>query len=86
MIGAVTPTAGGVLLTGGADGIFLALDQRDGGSFTVQHRRRDRRWRVDLYDRRRQYVAVAAGGYGLSSYGVVGSPAVFVFALPRGAK
>src|ERR1019366_689712 len=30
MIGAVTPTAGGIVLTGGADGNFLALDAGNG--------------------------------------------------------
>jgi alcohol dehydrogenase (cytochrome c) len=84
MVGAVTPTAGGVLLTGGGDGHFLALDERDG--------------RV-LYDfdvgagisggiatymvGERQYVAVASGGFGLLPYGVVGAPSVAVFALSQ---
>jgi hypothetical protein len=30
----------------------------------------------------RQYIAVAAGGFGLADYGVRGAPAVIVFALP----
>ena len=84
MIGAVTTTAGGVLFTGGGDGIFLALDPRDGKELYRFNTGGAIGGGISSYAvGGRQYVAVATGGYGLSSYGVTGSPMVIVFALPQ---
>ncbi len=85
MIGGVTTTAGGVVLTGGGDGMFLALDPRDGKELYRFNTGGGIGGGVSTYTvAGRQYVAVAAGGYGLSPFGVTGSPTVLVFALPQG--
>ena len=85
MIGGITATAGGVVLTGGADGMFLALDPRDGKELYRFNTGGGIGGGVSTYAvAGRQYVAVAAGGYGLSPFGMTGSPAVLVFALPQG--
>jgi outer membrane protein assembly factor BamB len=85
MIGGITATAGGVVLTGGADGMFLALDPRDGKELYRFNTGGGIGGGVSTYTvGGRQYVAVAAGGYGLSPFGMTGSPAVLVFALPQG--
>jgi alcohol dehydrogenase (cytochrome c) len=82
MVGAVTPTAGGVLLTGGGDGHFLALDQRDGQVLYDFNVGAGISGGIATYMvGERQYVAVAAGGFGLLPYGVVGAPSVTVFGL-----
>jgi alcohol dehydrogenase (cytochrome c) len=82
MIGAVTPTAGGVLLTGGADGMFLALDARDGRELYRFNTGGAIGGGISTYMvDGRQYVAVATGGFGLVDFGVRGAPQVVVFAL-----
>jgi alcohol dehydrogenase (cytochrome c) len=81
---AVTPTAGGVLLTGGGDGHFLALDERDGKVLYDFNVGAGINGGVATYMvGERQYVAVASGGFGLIPFGVVGAPSVVVFALAQ---
>jgi PQQ-dependent dehydrogenase (methanol/ethanol family) len=83
MVGAVTPTAGGVVLTGGGDGRFLALDQRDGKVLYSFNLGGGISGGVATYmvgDR--QYIAVASGGAGIMTFGIGGAPTVAVFALP----
>ena len=83
MIGAVTPTAGGIVFTGGADGIFLALDARNGHALYRFNTGAAIGGGIATYAvNGRQYVAVASGGFGLLSFGVQGAPEVIVFALP----
>ncbi len=83
MIGAVTPTAGGVTFTGGADGMFLALDTASGEELYRFHTGGAIGGGIATYlVEGRQYVAVASGGIGLVDYGIHGAPAVVVFALP----
>jgi PQQ-dependent dehydrogenase (methanol/ethanol family) len=82
MVGAVTPTAGGVVLTGGGDGRFLVLDQRDGRVLYSFNTGGSIGGGVATYmvgDK--QYVAVASGGFGLAPYGDSGAPTLVVFAL-----
>jgi len=87
MIGAVTPTAGGVVLTGGGDGMFLALDANDGSELYRFNTGAAIGGGVATYMvGGRQYVAVAAGGFGLADFGVRGAPAVIVFALPEAVR
>lgn len=87
MIGAVTATAGGIVLSGGGDGMFLALDQRDGRELYRFNTGGGIGGGVATYMvGGRQYVAVASGGFGLLPFGVTGAPAVVVFALPVGAN
>ncbi|MCB2079201.1 MAG: PQQ-binding-like beta-propeller repeat protein [Novosphingobium sp.] len=83
MIGAVTPTAGGVVFTGGADGLFLALDAKDGSELYRFHTGGAIGGGIATYTvDGHQYVAVASGGMGLVDFGIKGAPALFVFALP----
>lgn len=87
MIGAVTPTAGGIVLTGGADGMFMAIDARDGRELYRFNTGGAIGGGIVTYMARgRQYIAVAEGGFGLVDFGVHGSPAVIVFALPPDAR
>ena len=87
MIGAVTPTAGGIVLTGGADGVFLALDARDGRELYRFNTGGAIGGGIATYTAQgRQYVAVATGGFGLVDFGIHGAPAVIVFALPPDAR
>lgn len=84
MIGAVTPTAGGIVLTGGADGMFLALDAKNGRELYRFNTGAAIGGGIATYMvDGRQYVAVATGGFGLVDFGVHGAPAVVVFALPE---
>ena len=84
MIGAVTPTAGDIVLTGGADGMFLALDAKDGRELYRFNTGAAIGGGIATYMvDKRQYVAVATGGFGLVDFGVRGAPAVIVFALPE---
>jgi glucose dehydrogenase len=83
MVGAITPTAGGIVLTGGGDGMFLALDPKTGRELYSFDTGAAISGGVATYmvgDR--QYVAVASGGVGLQPFGVIGAPHVIVFALP----
>jgi alcohol dehydrogenase (cytochrome c) len=83
MIGAVTPSAGGVVFTGGGDGMFLALDRRTGRVLYSFNTGGGIGGGVASYMvNGRQYVAVASGGFGLLPFGVAGAPTLVVFALP----
>lgn len=84
MVGAVTPTAGGILLSGGGDGHFLVLGERDGKVLYDFNVGAAISGGIATYIvGERQYVAVASGGFGLLPYGVVGAPSVAVFALSQ---
>jgi len=87
MVAAVTPTAGGVLFTGGLDGHFLTIDAKDGRT---------------LYDfdtggaiagapstylvDGRQYVAVPSGNSSKTVWMTGGSAMIAIFALNPRAK
>lgn len=83
MIAGVTPSAGGVVFTGGTDGQFLVFDAKIGrilyqfytggavGGGVVTYMAGDR-----------QFVAVASGNRSIIPFGVQGAPTVIVFALP----
>lgn len=87
MVGAITPTAGGVVLTGGGDGMFLGLDPKTGRELYRFNTGAAISGGVATYMvGGRQYVAVASGGVGLQSFGEIGAPHVVVFALPADAK
>jgi alcohol dehydrogenase (cytochrome c) len=84
MVGPVTPTAGGLVFTGGGDGHFLALDAQDGKVLYDFSVGATISGGIATYlAGGRQYVAVASGGFGLLPYGLVGAPSVVIFALPR---
>ena len=83
MVAGVTPTAGGVVLTGGADGDFLVFDARDGRTLYRFNTGGPVGGGVSTYMvDGRQYVAVATGNRSLISFTGGGSPTVVVFALP----
>lgn len=83
MVGGVTPTAGGVVLTGGADGNFLVLDQATGTTLYSFNTGGEISGGVATYEvGGKQYVAVASGGPGVMPFGVGGTPTLVVFALP----
>jgi alcohol dehydrogenase (cytochrome c) len=84
MVGAVTPTAGGVVLTGGGDGHFLALNARDGKVLYDFNVGAAINGGVATYlVGERQYVAVASGGFGLLPFGIIGAPSVVLFAVEQ---
>ena len=83
MVGSITPTAGGIVMTGGGDGYFLALDPKSGRELYRFNTGSAISGGIATYmvgDR--QYVAVATGGVGLQPFGEIGAPAVIIFALP----
>jgi alcohol dehydrogenase (cytochrome c) len=87
MIGAVTPTAGHLVFTGGADGDFLALDARDGKELYHFNTGAAIGGGIATYMvGARQYVAVASGGFGLVDFGLHGAPALIIFALPANSE
>jgi len=80
MVAGVTPTAGGVVLTGDMDGNFLIIGAKDG---TVLYR-----WNtggpvaggvVTYEEGGKQYVAVASGNNSRTAWMSVGSATVFIF-------
>jgi glucose dehydrogenase len=81
MVAGVTPTAGGVVLTGDMDGNFLVMDAKDGKVLY--------RWNtggpiaggvVTYEEGGKQYVAVASGNNSRTAWMSVGAATVFVFA------
>jgi outer membrane protein assembly factor BamB len=86
MIGGVTPTAGGVVLAGGADGDLMAFDAKDGSILYRFKTGGAVGGGVSTYlAGGRQYVAVASGNRSMLPFGVAGSPIVVVFAVPDAA-
>lgn len=83
MLSGVTPTAGGIVMTGGANGEFLVLDQATGKTLYRFQTGGQIGGGISTYlVNGKQYVAVATGGQGLLAYGPVGAPTLVVFALP----
>jgi alcohol dehydrogenase (cytochrome c) len=84
MVGGVTPTAGGVVLTGGTDGYFLVFDARDGRILYRFNTGGAIGGGVSTYlVDGRQYVAVSAGSRSAMPFGVLGAPTLVIFALPQ---
>lgn len=83
MLGGVTPTAGGVVMTGGADGYFMVFAASDGRILYRFNTGGAIGGGVSTYQiGGRQYVAVAAGTRTFAAYGVEGAPTLVVFGLP----
>lgn len=84
MVGAVTPTAGGIVLTGDTSGNFLVFAS-DSGELLLKHNTGGAiAGGVVTYARGgRQYVAVTSGNISPAGFGTVGQPSIVVFALPR---
>ena len=85
MVGAVTTSAGGIVMTGELTGDFLVLDAENGKELYRFNTGGPIGAGVVTYEiAGRQYVAVASGSP--SSFWVEnnpGTPTVFVFALPK---
>ncbi|MCC6201535.1 MAG: PQQ-binding-like beta-propeller repeat protein [Gammaproteobacteria bacterium] len=84
MTGGVTPTAGGVVLTGDNAGNFLVFAS-DSGKLLLKHNTGGAiSGGVVTYARGgRQYVAVTSGNVSPAGFGTVGQPSVVVLALPE---
>lgn len=83
MVAGVTPTAGGVVLTGGSHGEFLVFDASNGALLYRFNTGGALSGGVSTYMVGvRQYVAVASGNHGSVPLGVGGAPTIVVFALP----
>jgi alcohol dehydrogenase (cytochrome c) len=87
MVAGLTPTAGGVVLTGGSHGEFLVFDASNGVILYRFNTGGAVSGGVSTYMvGARQYVAVASGNHGSVPLGVGGAPTVVVFALPKSPK
>ena len=82
----MTPTAGGVTLTGDMNGNFLALDSANGKVLLKHMTGGALAGGVITYARGgRQYVAIASGNVSSRlSFGESGQPTLIVYALPKG--
>jgi len=82
MLSGITPTAGGVLLTGEYNGNFLVLDAQDGRELYRFYTGGGVAGGVSTYlVGKRQFVAVASGNRSLSASNARGSATIVVFAL-----
>ena len=84
MLGGVTPTAGGVVLTGDNGGNFLVFDSVSGKVLLKKTVSGAVGGGVVTYERGgRQYVAIAPGNMSYASAGLVGRPSIVIMALPE---
>ncbi|HZP87919.1 MAG TPA: PQQ-binding-like beta-propeller repeat protein, partial [Burkholderiales bacterium] len=80
MTAAVTPTAGGLLLTGDQDGYFLVLDAKTGKVLYRFNTGGAIAGGVITYeDKGKQYVAVASGNTSRDNWHTKGGATIFVF-------
>ena len=87
MIAGVTPTAGGVVFTGSANGDFLALDTRTGAVLYRFNTGGAVGGGVSTYAvDGRQYVAVASGNASRTIWKTRGAATIVVFGLPQDAR
>ena len=81
----VTPTAGGVTLTGDLNGNFLVFDSKTGELVYKTQTGGALAGGVVTYEAGgRQYVAIASGNVSRSAFGALGIPSVVVMALGGG--
>jgi PQQ-dependent dehydrogenase (methanol/ethanol family) len=82
MLAGVTPTAGGLILTGGSSGEFLVFNEQDGKILYRFNTGGGMAGGVSTYMvGGRQYVAVASGNHSMYPLGTGGAPTMVVFAL-----
>lgn len=87
MVAGITPTAGGVLLTGDMAGNFLALDSKTGKLLHKINTRGAMAGGVITYSLGgKQYVAATSGNVSRATFGVLGKPSLVVLALGADAK
>ena len=83
MLSGVTPTAGGIVMTGSADGQFMVVEQATGKVLYRFQTGGQVTGGISTYTvNGKQYVAVASGGQGVLAWGPVGAATLVVFALP----
>jgi mono/diheme cytochrome c family protein len=86
VIGGVTPTAGGVVMTGDNAGNFLVFDSETGKVLLKQPTGGALAGGVVTYARGgRQYVAFTSGNVSPTAFGAVGRPSIVIMALPVSA-
>lgn len=85
MLAGVTPTAGGIVMTGDLNGDFEVFDSKRGTLLYRFNTGGAIAGGVSTYlVNDKQYVAVAAGNASRAVWRTTGSPTIFVFALPGG--
>lgn len=83
VVAGVTPTAGGLLLTGDLGGNFLALDSRSGKRlYQLQTGGAIAGGVVTYAIAGKQYVATTSGNVSRLTFGGLGSPSIIVLGLP----
>ena len=83
VIGGVTPTAGGIVLTGDNAGNFLVFDSDTGKLLLKEATGGALAGGVVTYARAgRQYVAFTSGNVSPTAFGSIGRPSIVVMALP----
>lgn len=83
LIGGVTPTAGGIVLTGDNAGNFLVFNSENGNMLLKVATGGSIAGGVATYARAgRQYVAFTSGNVSPTAFGAVGRPSIVVMALP----
>jgi mono/diheme cytochrome c family protein len=86
VVAGVTPTAGGVTLTGDLNGNFLVFDSKTGELVYKTQTGGALAGGVVTYEAGgRQYVAIASGNVSRSAFGALGIPSVVIMALGGGA-
>jgi alcohol dehydrogenase (cytochrome c) len=86
VIGGVTPTAGGVVMTGDNAGNFLVFDSDSGKLLLKRPTGGALAGGVVTYARGgRQYVAFTSGNVSPTAFGAVGRPSLVIMALPAAA-
>jgi alcohol dehydrogenase (cytochrome c) len=82
MVAAVTPTAGGLLLTGNLNGDFLALDATSGAELFRYDTKGALAGGIVTYrSMQKQYIAVASGNTSFVAWKVTGKPTLIIFSL-----
>lgn len=82
MIAALTPTAGGIVLTGDLDGNLLALDANSGKQLYSYDTKNAIAGGIITYSSGgKQYVAAAAGNTSFVAWRVTGKPTLFIFGM-----
>jgi alcohol dehydrogenase (cytochrome c) len=87
VLGGVTPTAGGIVMTGDNAGNFLVFDSDSGTLLRKDATGGAIAGGVVTYERAgKQYVAFTSGNVSPTAFGAVGRPSIVVMALPTTAS
>jgi len=87
VIGGVTPTAGGIVMTGDNAGNFLVFDSDNGKVLLKQPTGGALAGGVVTYARAgKQYIAFTSGNVSPTAFGAVGRPSIVITALPATAS